>query len=115
MILSGQVEGDEVSIGAGHTGQPDSGAKVGRLGRRRKGAPGRGPLAGEKPPILAMIQRTGEVVLHRLENVQQRTIKPILTKTVQLGRPVFSDDYNSYPRLKQGAYRPLTVHHGQRD
>ena len=115
MLLSGQVEGDEVSSGAGHTGQPDIGAKVGRLGRWLKGAPGRSPLAGEKPPILGMIQPTGEVVLHRLENVQQRTIKPILTKTIQLGRPVFSDPYHRYARLKQGAYRPLSVHHGQRD
>jgi hypothetical protein len=27
--------------------------------------------AGEKPPVLGMIQRNGEVVLHMLENVQR--------------------------------------------
>ena len=53
---------------------------LGRLGRRRrlKGARGRGTLAGEKPPVLGMIQRNGEVVLHMLATVQQHTIKPIL-------------------------------------
>lgn len=115
MKLSGEVECDEVYIVAGHKGRPDVVAKLGRLGRRRrlKGAPGRGTLAGEKPPVLGMIQRNGEVVLHILENVQQRTIKPILTKTIQLGTTVFTDEYNIYARLKQWGYQHFTVNHGQ--
>jgi transposase len=60
-----------------------------------------------------MIQRNGEVVLHMLENVQQRTIKPILTKTIQLGSTVFTDEYNIYARLPQWGYQHLTVNHGQ--
>jgi hypothetical protein len=35
---------------------------------------GRGTLEKEKPPILGLIQRGGDVVLHMLENVQQTTI-----------------------------------------
>jgi len=54
-------------------------------------------LAGEKPPVLGMIQRNGEVVLHMLENVQQRTIKPILTKTIQLGTTVLPMNSTSTP------------------
>ncbi len=115
MTLNGEVECDEVYIIAGHKGQPDVVAQQGRVGRRRrlKGSPGRGTLAGEKPPVFGMIQRNGEVVLHMLENVQQHTIKPILTKTIQLGTTIFTDEYNLDARLKQWGYHHLTVNHGQ--
>jgi transposase-like protein len=91
--LSGEVECDEVYVVSEHKGRLDVVAKLGRLGQHRllKGAPGCGTLAGEKPPVLGMIQRNGEVVLHMLENVQQRTIKPILTKTIQLDTTIFTD------------------------
>ena len=53
--LSGEVETDEVYIVAGHKGQPEVAAKLGRPGRRRRlrGKRGRGTLSGEKPPVLA--------------------------------------------------------------
>ena len=115
MTLSGEVECDEVYVVAGHKGHPEIVAQQGRPGRRRrlKGKPGRGTLAGEKPPILGMIQRNGEVVLHMLANVQQQTIQPLLTRTIQAGSTVFTDEYNIYARLKQWGYRHLTVNHGQ--
>ncbi len=61
-------------------GPARSGGQKGRLGRRRRlaGAPGRGTLEKDKPPILGLIQRGGQVVLRMLANVQQRTIKPII-------------------------------------
>ncbi len=107
------MECDEVYIVAGHKGQPEVVRKLGRPGRRRrlKGKPGRGTLAGEKPPLLGMIQRTGEVVLHMLENVQQKTIRPILKQTIQLGSLIFTDEYDIYARLEAWGYRHKTVNH----
>jgi transposase len=46
------------------------------------GAPGRGTLEKDKPPILGLIQRGGQVVLHMLANVRQKTIEPIITGAV---------------------------------
>ena len=45
------------------------------MGRRNrlKSARGRGTLEKEKPPILGLIQRSGQVVLRMLENVRQVT------------------------------------------
>ena len=40
-----------------------------------KGARGRGTLEKEKPPILGIIQRGGEVAVKMLANVKQATIK----------------------------------------
>ena len=38
----------------------------------------------DKPPILGLIQRGGQVVSHMLANVQQATIKPVITATVEV-------------------------------
>jgi transposase-like protein len=100
-----------VSSVAGHKGHPEVVAKLGRPGRRRrlKGKRGRGTLADEKPPVLGMIQRDGEVVLHRLANVPQKTIHPILKQTIQLGSLIFTDEYDSYARLEAWGYGHQTV------
>src|SRR5258708_27088804 len=87
---------------AGQKGQPEIAAKQGRAARRRKGNPGRGALAGEKPPILGMIERGGKVV-----------IQPLLRGTIQVGSTVFTDEYNIYACLEQWGYRHFTVNHAQ--
>jgi len=81
--MNGVVECDEVDVVAGLKGRPDQ--IKGRRARRRrlKGAPGRGTLAKEKPPIFGMIERGGEVRMIMLENVQQPTIRPWLEATIE--------------------------------
>ena len=77
MILSNEVECDEAYVVAGHKGQPDMVKSKGRKGRRRrrKSKSGRGTMAKEKPPVFGMIERGGQVVVHLLSNVQQKTIE----------------------------------------
>jgi len=112
--LSGQVEWDEVCIVAGHKGHPEVVAHLGREGRRRRlrGKRGRGTLEGEKPPVLGMIQRGGEVVIHMLSNVQQKTIQPIMAQTIQVGSLIFTDEYDIYARLEVWGYQHQSVNHG---
>ena len=111
--MSGEVACDEIYIIAGHKGHPEVVARLGRCGRRRrlKAKRGRGTLATEKPPILGLIQRNGEVVLHMLANVQQKTIQPILKQTIQLGSLIFTDEYDIYARLEHWGFRHKTVNH----
>jgi transposase-like protein len=113
--LEGKVEFDEVYIVAGHKGNPTAVKAQNRHGRRNrlKGARGRGTLDKEKPPILGMIQRNGEVVIKMLPNVKQLTIKPIIEKVVQAGTCVFTDEYNIYNRLAEWGYVHQTVNHSQ--
>ena len=115
MTLSGEVEFDEAYLVAGHKGRPAAVAAAGRLGRRRrlKGAPGRGTLATEKPPVFGMIQRTGEVVIRLMANVQQASIKPIIQAVVMPGTLVYTDEYAIYGRLTEWGYEHKTVNHGQ--
>lgn len=111
--MTGEVECDEVYIVAGHKGNPAAVAYKGRRGRRRrlKGQRGRGTLATEKPPVLGMLQRGGQVVIKMLENVQQKTIKPIIEQTIQADTLIYTDEYTIYARLQPWGYGHKTVNH----
>jgi transposase-like protein len=74
-----------------------------RQGRRRriKGTRGRGTLDEEKPPILGLIQRSGELVLRMLANVQQQTIEPVIRGCVSEGARFYADEYDVDLRLTE--------------
>ena len=76
-----------------------------------KGARGRGTLEKEKPPILGMLQRTGEVVLQMLANVQQVTIGPLIRQRIAAGTVVYTDEYDIYHRLPEWDYEHHSVCH----
>ncbi len=76
-----------------------------------KGARGRGTLEKEKPPIFGMLQRTGEVVLQMLANVQQVTIGPLIRQTIAAGTVVYTDEYDIYNRLPEWGYAHHSVCH----
>ena len=106
MTLSNEVECDEAYVVAGHTGQPKVVKSQGRKGRRRrrKGKSGRGTLAKEKPPVFGMIERGGQVVIHLLANVQQKTIEPLMQDTIESGTLVYTDEDSIYARLETWGY-----------
>jgi transposase len=85
------------------------------LGRRRrlKAAPGRGTLEKDRPPILGLIQRGGQVVMRMLADVRQKTIQPIIEAAVAKDARVHTDEYASYARLPAWGYRHKTVRHGR--
>src|SRR3954464_10381150 len=80
VVLSGDVEFDELYVVAGHKGNPEAVRAKGREGRRNRLKGGRGTLEKEKPPIFGMIERGGQVVIRMLANVQQATIHPTIEK-----------------------------------
>jgi transposase-like protein len=114
--LEGEAEIDEVYIVAGHKGHPEVVQKEGREGRRNrlKGARGRGTLEKEKPPVLGLIQRGGEVSVTMLENVKQETIAPIIRDTIIVGNTiVYTDEYSIYDRLPEWGYEHKSVCHAR--
>jgi transposase len=70
-------------------------------------------LAKEKPPILGLLQRGGEVVVRMLANVQQATIRPVIEASVAKGALVHTDEYDVYTRLQDWGYGHKTVCHGR--
>jgi transposase-like protein len=115
VTLNGEVEVDEVYVVAGHKGQPEEVSKRGGLAgaagwqERRAQHPSRkrewcwGTLEKDKPPILGLIQRGGQVVLPMLANVQQKTIRPIITSAVAPGTLIHTDEHGIYARLERWA------------
>ena len=81
--------------------------------RRLKSVRGRGTLEKEKPPILGMIQRSGQVVLRMLANIQQATIEPFIRKFIQLGTKLHTDECDIYSQLTNWGYLHVTVNHSQ--
>jgi len=70
-------------------------------------------LEKDKPPILGLIQRGGQVVLRMLPNVQQATIKPIISEMVAPGTLIHTDEYDIYARLPAWGYGHKTVCHAR--
>jgi hypothetical protein len=58
-----------------------------------------------------MIERGGAVVIRMLENVQQRTIKPLIQTTIGLGSLIYTDEYAIYDALPQWGYDHKSVCH----
>jgi hypothetical protein len=81
--VSGAVECDVVSVGAGHTGSRANVRAQGRQGRRChvEGARGRDTSVREKPPIGDMIERGGAVAMRLWANVTQEIIEPLIKTT----------------------------------
>lgn len=59
-----------------------------------------------------MIQRSGEVVIRMLENVQQTTIKPLIQQFIKPGTLVYTDEYAIYDKLVTWGYDHKSVCHG---
>jgi transposase len=70
-------------------------------------------LEKDKPPILGLIQRGGQVILHMLPNVRQVTIKPIIRDTLAPGTLIHTDEYDIYARLPAWGYGHKTVCHAR--
>ena len=70
-------------------------------------------MAKEKPPVFGMIERGGQVVIHLLDNVKQKTIEPLIKDTIDPGTLVYTDEYSIYARLKKWGYEHKHVNHGR--
>ena len=69
----------------------------------------------EKPPVFGMIQRSGEVVIQMLANVQQVTIDPLMRASIAIGTIVYTDEYDIYSRVTQWGFEHHTVNHSKKE
>lgn len=60
-----------------------------------------------------MIKRGGRVVLRMPDNVQQRTLRPLIQAIIAPGTQVYTDEYDSYARLPEWGYGHQTVCHSR--
>jgi transposase len=62
--------------------------------------------------VFGMIERGGQVIIRMLENVRQKTIKPLIKASIAPGTLVYTDEYDIYARLEKWGYRHQSVCHG---
>jgi len=62
--------------------------------------------------VFGMIERGGQVIIRMLENVQQKTIKPLINAGISSGALVYTDEYDIYARLEEWGYEHKSVCHG---
>jgi transposase-like protein len=70
-------------------------------------------MKNDKPPVLGFIERKGQLVIRLLDNVKQKTIKPIFEQVVQKQTLVHTDKYSIYSKLTQWGYIHKTVCHSK--
>src|SRR5262249_7975143 len=59
------------------------------------------------------MQRGGQVVIHLLAHVKQKTIEPLIKDTLVPGTLVYTDEDSMYARLQSWGYRHKRVHHSR--
>ena len=70
-------------------------------------------MATEKPPVFGMLERGGQVVIRMLSDVRQKTIGPLMQRTIVGGSRVLTDEYDIYARLAAWGYEHKTVCHSK--
>ena len=97
-ILTGAVEADETYVGGKRKGQ------TGRPGAKDR---------GKKTPVFGMVERGGRVIALTVENAKATTLLPHMEKRILPSSVVYTDEYNSYARLKKSGYDHRRIHHGE--
>jgi len=98
-LLKGIVEVDETYIG----GKPP---KDGKKHKRGRGT--------EKAPVMAMVERGGNVVTRPVENVTARTLKSAIRETIDRESRIITDEFESYTGIgKEFKGGHETVNHNQ--
>jgi transposase-like protein len=59
------------------------------------------------------MERGGQVVIHVLANVKQKTIEPLMQDTMASGTLVYTDACSIYARLETWGYDHKSVNHGR--
>lgn len=95
--LEREVEIDETYVSAGQKG-----TKCTERAPRKRGLKlrGRGTYQKDKPPILALVERNGGVVLRVAEELNRDLVLDLLDKHVKKGSTTYTDDFPMYDELE---------------
>ena len=95
--LEREVEIDEAYVSAGQKGTKCTERTPRKRGLKLRG---RGTYEKDKPPILALVERKGGVVLKVAEELSRDLLLELLDKRVKSGSTIYTDDFPMYDRLE---------------
>lgn len=96
-LLGNIVEADETYVG----------------GKKHDGMRGRG--ASGKTPVVGIAERKGEIRLKVTEDTKAKTLNEIITKNVEPGSTVMTDEYRPYDNVTRLGFNHFRVNHGSRN
>jgi transposase-like protein len=102
-MMSGHVEVDETYIGG-------KARNMHRSERARKIGTRTGATAGNKTPVVGMIERGGRVRAHVVDDIKRGTLQSYVRDAVEPGSAVYTDALPSYTGLDRD-FHHLTVNH----
>jgi transposase-like protein len=79
------------------------------VGGKRPGKRGRG--AEGKTPVFGMAERKGNVKANVVDNLKKRTVKPIISESIEKKSEVYTDEFLSYQDIKKYDYDHDVVKH----
>lgn len=91
--LSGTIEIDDTYIGGKHPG------------KRGRGASG-------KTPVLGIVERQGDLKADVVENMEKKTVMPIIQENIELKSTVYTDEFQSYASMNKAGFEHDYIQHG---
>lgn len=70
-----------------------------------------GRTVKDKQPVFAMVERLGNVIAVKVDNVQKNTLFPIIEKSIDKKAQVMTDEFKTYVNLTQLGYVHKTIMH----
>ncbi len=96
-LLTGHLERDEAYVGGRRSG-----------GKRGRGAPG-------KTIVMGLAERQGRMKAVVIPNVKKDTLRGVVTKNIEKGATVSTDELYSYSLLTGDGYEHGVVKHGKKE
>jgi len=108
--LKGEVEIDETYVSAGQKGTECADRAPRKRGLKLRG---RGTYDKDKPPIVALVERDGGVVLKVAEELNRNLILELLDEHVAKGSKAYTDDFPMYNGLGGYEHHKLNRYSGK--
>ena len=74
----------------------------------------RGRSTKTKAPVFGMVERGGNLIAQTVDNVQSKTIMPIVNASIEKGTEVYTDEFNAYNSLRSMGYQHGVVPHKEK-